>query len=104
MLGCIKGNTKKWRLILQTPQGEMDATDMLLQVLPHLWRDRFYMDDILHRVLNENSQQELDHPDAMLRRLLQGAEKLYDDHQFRRHGNPIIFRARFEILSRPQIE
>ena len=31
----------KWRLLLETPQGEVDGTDLSLQPLPHIWRDRF---------------------------------------------------------------
>jgi len=33
-----------WRLLLETPEGEVDGTDLSLQPLPHIWRDRFYID------------------------------------------------------------
>jgi hypothetical protein len=42
---------ESWRLIFQTPNGEIDETDQIKQMLPHLWRDRFYLDEILHEVL-----------------------------------------------------
>ncbi|HEX3857530.1 MAG TPA: HTTM domain-containing protein [Verrucomicrobiae bacterium] len=85
----------KWRLIFETPQGEVDATDMACQPLPHLWRNRFYIDTIFHELLNKNTG-----PGSLADRLLQATEKTYRDRQLRMNGNPVVLDAGFDIIYR----
>jgi hypothetical protein len=82
----------KWRLILDTPQGDVDATDISLQLLPHLWRDRFYIDTIFHDILSRNTG-----AGSLVDRLVHATEKIYFDRQIRSNGNPIVLRAGFQI-------
>lgn len=82
----------KWRLILLTPQGEVDATDIACQPLPHLWRARFYIDTIFHDLLNKNTG-----PGSLADRLVQATEKMYHDRQLQLNGNPAILNAGFDI-------
>ncbi|HKB90933.1 MAG TPA: hypothetical protein VKC60_10500 [Opitutaceae bacterium] len=86
----------KWRLILKTTQGEIDATDNALQLLPHLWRDRFYVDTIFHDIANRNTG-----PGSLPLKLIQATEKVYADRQRLLHCNPVVFQAGFEIYRKP---
>jgi hypothetical protein len=85
----------KWRVILDTPQGEVDATEVSLEPLPHLWRDRFYVDTVFHDILNQNVG-----PDSLAAKLLWVAEKSYADHQTELHKDPIVSGSSFEIYRR----
>jgi hypothetical protein len=89
--GVTAGGT--WRLILDTPQGEIDATDISLQSLPHLWRDRFYVDMIFHDILRGNTG-----PGSPVDRLVQATETTYEDRQSRLHSDPTVLRAGFDTL------
>ena len=82
----------KWRLILETPQGQVDATDISLQLLPHLWRDRFYIDTVFHDLLNKNTG-----PGSLVDKLLQATEKMYRDRQLRLNGDPVVLNAAFDL-------
>jgi len=82
----------KWRLILETPRGQVDATDISLQLLPHLWRDRFYIDTVFHDLLNKNTG-----PGSLVDRLLQATEKMYRDRQLRLNGDPVVLNAAFDL-------
>ncbi len=93
----------KWRLILQTPQGEIDGTDYALQRMPHLWRDRFYIDYILHTILSADPGQLTQSSDPMLQHLLEAAEKQYGEHQLQVNASPAVFRGRFAIQYPPAI-
>jgi hypothetical protein len=85
----------KWRLILATPQGEVDATDISLQMLPHLWRDRFYIDTIFHELLNNHTG-----PGSLVEGLLQATEKTYRDSQLQLNANPVVWDAGFNLYHR----
>ncbi len=82
----------KWRLILDTPQGEVDATDIALQSLAHIWRDRFYIDAIFHDLLNNNTG-----PGSLADRLIQATEKTYRDRQIQLNRNPAVLNAGFDL-------
>ena len=82
----------KWRLLLETPQGEVDGTDLSLQPLPHIWRDRFYIDAVFHELLNKNTG-----PGSLVNSLIQGTEKMYRDRQLQSHGNPVVLNVAFEL-------
>ena len=82
----------KWRLFLETPQGEVDGTALSLQTLPHIWRDRFYIDAVFHELLNKNTGS-----GSLVQSLIQGSEKIYRDRQLQSHGNPVILNTAFEI-------
>ncbi len=97
--GATSGN--HWRIILQTPQGEVDATDLSRELLPHLWRDRFYVDLVMHLLLSAEEQGGRGEPDPLLRRLFAATERAYTDRQLQAHGDPTIYRARFAIERRP---
>jgi hypothetical protein len=82
----------KWRLILVTPHGKVDATDIALQALPHLWRDRFYIDTIFHDLLNKNTG-----PGSLVDRLIQSTEKMYRDRQLQSNESPVILNVGFDL-------
>lgn len=85
----------KWRVLLRTPQGTIDATEIPMQMLPHVWRDRFYLDTIFHDLLNRNIG-----PGSLVDRLLQATEKMYRARQLQSNGDPVILDAGFEIYRR----
>jgi hypothetical protein len=95
----------EWRLILDTPQGKVDATDISRQPLPGLWRDRFYINDIYYELLDIV----LGRPNASLGsgslvdRLLQTTAKMYRDRQLQLNGNPVVLNASFEIVMKTNI-
>ncbi len=84
----------KWRIILETPRGTVDATDISLQMLPDSWRDRFYIDTIFHELLDNNTG-----PGSLADRLVQATEKQYRNRQVQLNRNPIIFRAGFDLYN-----
>jgi hypothetical protein len=85
----------KWRIILATPTGEVDATHFSLQRLPHLWRDRFYLDTIFHEIA-------LNHvgPGSLVERLLKETETAYRAHQILIHADPSVVDSAFDIYRR----
>jgi len=85
----------KWRIILSTPTGEVDATDLSLQPLPHIWRDRFYVDTIFHDVAGNNVG-----PNSLVDRLLKEAGKAYADHQTQLHGDATVLGSAFDLYRR----
>ena len=87
-----------WRLILQTPRGEIDETTGVLQLLPHLWRDRFYTDQILHEVLATESNQVIDHPSPLVVYALQTAQINYRIKQAGLRQDSGILGVRFALL------
>jgi hypothetical protein len=97
----------EWRLILATPQGKVDATDISRQPLPHLWRDRFYINDIYYDVLDHatrgNSYSSGIMPGSLVDRLLQATEKMYRNRQLQLKGNPDVWGASFEIVMQTNI-
>jgi Vitamin K-dependent gamma-carboxylase len=82
----------KWRLILVTPHGKVDATDIALQALPHLWRDRFYIDTIFHDLLNKHTA-----PGSLVDRLIQSTEKTYRDRQLQLNESPVVLNVSFDL-------
>jgi hypothetical protein len=90
----------QWRLILQTPRGEVDATDLSVQSLPHLWRDRFYVDLILHLLINASDQGGRGRPDPLVERLFAATEKAYAEKQTLAHADPTVYQARFALYRR----
>jgi hypothetical protein len=90
----------KWRLILSTPEGDIDGTDIALRALPHSWRDRFYIDTIFHDLLSKNTG-----PGSLVDKLLQATEEAYRDRQLQLKDNPVILGADFDIIYRnPNIQ
>lgn len=89
---------KTWRLILQTPQGEVDETGNVKQLLPQLWRDRFYVDQIFHYVLAESYEQNGDEP-FELNYLIRTAETTYIQRQLQLQQSPVILGAHFAVVS-----
>ena len=85
----------KWRLILSTPAGDVDATDLSLQFLPHIWRDRFYVDTIFHDVADNNAG-----PNSLVDRLLKETEKDYADRQTLVRGDPTVMGSAFDLYRR----
>jgi hypothetical protein len=83
---------KKWRIILETSSGEEDATSLVMAILPHRWRDRFYIDTVLHDILGRNLG-----PNSLPIKLLAAAEKIYNQQQVDRGASPVIIRSGFEI-------
>jgi len=92
---------EKWRLLLMTPAGEVDGTDGVVRLLPHLWRDRFYLDVVLHGILDESgTQQTLDQPDPLLARVLSTGESHYRDRQIQLQRDPTILKSGFSLYRR----
>jgi hypothetical protein len=89
---------EQWRLILQTPSGEIDETSTSLQLIPHLWRDRFYIDQILHYILDQDSNHELNNVDPLVNYLLQTTEVRYRERQLQLRQNPVILDVHFAVL------
>jgi hypothetical protein len=76
-----------WRILFLTRRGEVDATDMALEPLPHLWRDRFVVDTIFHELASNSVG-----PNSLARRALWTAEDTYRSRQ-----GATILRSRFDI-------
>jgi hypothetical protein len=84
----------QWRLLLETPHGEVDATDIALEMLPHLWRDRFYIDLIFHEILSNNTG-----PGSLPARLADATAKMYAQHQLQINASPTVLNCGFDIYS-----
>jgi hypothetical protein len=88
--GTVSGG--EWRIILATPRERIDATDIALQPLPHLWRDRFYINIIFSDLLNRNTG-----PGSLVDRLARSTMKMYRERQLRLHLRPMIGHCGFEL-------
>lgn len=82
----------EWRIIVETPRERIDATALPLQALPHLWRDRFYINNILNDLMNRNSG-----PGSLVDRLARGTKRLYRDRQLELHQSPFVANVGFEL-------
>lgn len=85
----------KWRLVFTTPDGEVDATQISLHLLPQLWRDRFYIDLIYHALLVGNSG-----PGSLPEQLSKATETAYKDQQLRVNANPVVLDSGFDVFRR----
>lgn len=88
--GTVAGG--EWRIILATPRERIDATATALQPLPHLWRDRFYINIIFSDLLNRNTG-----PGSLVDRLARSTMKTYRESQFRLNLRPMIGNCGFEL-------
>jgi hypothetical protein len=88
--GTVAGG--EWRIILVTTHERIDATDIALQELPHLWRDRFYINIIFSDLANRNTG-----PGSLVDRLARSTMKIYRERQFRLHLRPMIGSCGFEL-------
>jgi hypothetical protein len=88
--GVVAGG--EWRIILATPRERIDATSIALQPLPHLWRDRFYINNIFNDLLNKNMG-----PGSLVDRLARATGRMYRERQFRLHLSPAIENIGFEL-------
>ncbi len=88
--GMIAGG--EWRIILSTPRERVDATDIALQALPHLWRDRFYINIILSDLVSRNTG-----PGSLVDRLARATMKMYRERQLRLHQLPMVGHCGFEL-------
>jgi hypothetical protein len=82
----------EWRIILATPRERIDATDIPLEALPHLWRDRFYINNIFNDLLNKNMG-----PGSLVDRLARSTKRMYRERQLRLHLSPAIVNVGFEL-------
>jgi hypothetical protein len=85
----------KWQMILETPHGEVDATNISLQLLPYLWRDRFYIDLIYHELLIHNTN-----PGSLPEKLAKATEETYSAHQRQLNADPIVLDSGFNVAYR----
>jgi hypothetical protein len=83
-----------WRLILETSNGEVNATDISMQLLPHLWRDRFYIDLIFHEILANNTGS-----GSLPQRLADATAKNYAQLQLQEKISPTVLGYGYEIYS-----
>jgi len=88
--GTVAGG--EWRIILATPRERIDATDIALQALPHLWRDRFYINIIFSDLLNRDTG-----PGSLVDRLARSTKRAYRERQLRLHLSPAIVNVGFEL-------
>jgi hypothetical protein len=88
--GMVAGG--EWRIILSTPRERIDATDIALQALPHLWRDRFYINIIFSDLLNRNTG-----PGSLVDRLARSTMKMYRERQLRSNLRPMMGNCGFEL-------
>lgn len=88
--GTVAGG--EWRIILATPRERIDATDVALQPLPHLWRDRFYINIILSDLLSRNTG-----PGSLVDRLARSTMRMYRERERRLGLRPMIGSCGFEL-------
>jgi hypothetical protein len=88
--GVVAG--EEWRVILATPRERIDATAIALQPLPHLWRDRFYINNIFNDLLNKNMG-----PGSPVDRLARATKRMYRERQLRLHLSPTFENVGFEL-------
>jgi hypothetical protein len=88
--GVVAG--EEWRIVVVTPRERVDATDIALQALPHLWRDRFYINNIFNDLMNRNAG-----PGSLVDRLARGTRRLYRDRQLQLHESPFVANVGFEL-------
>jgi hypothetical protein len=88
----------KWRLIFETSRGEVDGTEHALQLLPGVWRDRFYLDTIHHEILNRNTG-----PNSLSGRLAVLAEKNFVEQQVRSNNTVEILNSGFDLYRDPRV-
>jgi hypothetical protein len=88
--GTVAGG--EWRIILATPRERIDATDIALQALPHLWRDRFYINIIFSDLSSRNTG-----PGSLVDRLARATMKMYHERQLLLHQPPVIAHCGFEL-------
>jgi hypothetical protein len=81
-----------WRLMFSTAHGDVDATDLSLEALPQLWRDRFVVDLIFHELATRHTG-----PNSLTRDLLLTAEDTYRSRQRERGDDEAIRRSGFEL-------
>lgn len=89
---------KKWKLLILTPYEERDQTPRIVNMLPHLWRDRFYLDEVLHSLLKDRADQRDPESDPFVHHLVETDEKAYADEQRQLGRSPLIIRSHLEIL------
>jgi hypothetical protein len=88
--GMVSGG--EWRVILATPRERIDATDIALQALPHLWRDRFYINIIFSDLSNRNTG-----PGSLVDRLARATKRMYRERQLQLQLSPNIANVGFEL-------
>jgi hypothetical protein len=82
----------RWQILLQTPAGLVDATKLPLDLLPHSWRDRFYIDYVYHDLISGETG-----PGSLPDRLLHTAETLYRQRQLEAGADPTILKSGFNL-------
>jgi hypothetical protein len=88
--GVVAGG--EWRILLDTPRERIDATAIALHPLPHLWRDRFYINNIFNDLMNKNMG-----PGSLVDRLARGTKKMYRERQLRMDLSPAIMNVGFDL-------
>jgi Vitamin K-dependent gamma-carboxylase len=88
--GTVAGG--EWRIILATPRERIDATDIAMQALPHLWRDRFYINIIYVDLLNRNTG-----PGSLVDRLARATMRMCRERQVRLNMPPMVGNCGFEL-------
>jgi hypothetical protein len=88
--GVVAGG--EWRLILASPRERVDGTGFALQALPHIWRDRFYINNIFNDIMNRNMG-----PGSLVDRLARGTRKMYRERQLAQQLPPTFVNVGFEL-------
>jgi|HubBroStandDraft_1064217.scaffolds.fasta_scaffold22475_2 vitamin K-dependent gamma-carboxylase-like protein len=81
-----------WRLLFLTRHGKVDVTEMSLESLPHLWRDRFLVDMIFHELATNDVG-----PNSLTRSLLLTTEETYRLRERQRGADPMVLRPSFDL-------
>jgi hypothetical protein len=84
----------EWRLILASPRERSDGTGIALEALPHLWRDRFYINNIYNELLNRNLG-----PGSLVDRLGRGTRILYRQRAIAQRFAPTGVQVGFELYT-----
>jgi hypothetical protein len=83
---------------LQTNAGEVDATQLPLDLLSHSWRDRFYIDYVYHCLISGETG-----PGSLPDLLLHTTETLYRNQQLEAGADPTVLKSGFNVYTRTGI-
>jgi len=77
--------------IFVTPRERIDATAIPREALPHIWRDRFYINDVFNDLVNKNTGYS-----SLVGRLARATRMMYRERQIQMNQSPAIRTIGFE--------
>lgn len=88
--GAVAGG--EWRVIVVSPRQRLDGTEIPLAALPHLWRDRFYINNIFNDLMNRNMG-----PGSLVDRLGRATRIMYREREIAQGLAPSFVGVGFEL-------